>query len=63
MQSVSILAVIALACSCALAIDVTLNDHWKLWKEYHKKRYSDTEELHRYVILIDIQRFRLNYIK
>jgi C1A family cysteine protease len=44
MQSISVLAVLALALSCTLAIDVTLNQHWKLWKETNGKRYSDAEE-------------------
>jgi len=44
MQSISVLAVLALAFSCTLALDVTLNQHWKLWKEFHNKRYFDAEE-------------------
>jgi len=44
MQSISVLAVLALAFSCTLALDVTLNQHWKLWKETHNKLYSDAEE-------------------
>jgi hypothetical protein len=44
MQSISVLAVLALAFSCTLALDVTLNQHWKLWKEANNKRYSDAEE-------------------
>jgi cathepsin L len=44
MQSISVLAVLALAFSCTLALDVTLNQHWKLWKETNNKRYSDAEE-------------------
>ncbi|CAF2471652.1 unnamed protein product [Rotaria sp. Silwood2] len=44
MQSISTLAILALALSCTLALDVTLNQHWKLWKETNNKRYSDAEE-------------------
>ncbi|CAF2449939.1 unnamed protein product [Rotaria sp. Silwood2] len=44
MQTISLLAVLALAFSCTLAYDVTLNQHWKLWKELHNKRYTDAEE-------------------
>jgi len=44
MQSISVLAVLAIAFSCTLAIDVTLNQHWKLWKSANNKRYSDAEE-------------------
>jgi cathepsin L len=44
MQSVSILAVLALAFSCTLAFDAKLNQYWKLWKEAHNKLYSDAEE-------------------
>jgi hypothetical protein len=48
MQSISVLAVLALAFTCTLALDVTLNQHWKLWKEANSKRYSDAEEHVRY---------------
>jgi len=44
MQSLSVLAVLAVAFSCTLALDVTLNQHWKLWKESFNKRYSESEE-------------------
>jgi cathepsin L len=44
MQSVSVLAVLALAFSCTLAIDVTLNQHWNLWKQANNKVYSGAEE-------------------
>jgi cathepsin L len=44
MQSISVLAVLALAFSCTLAFDASLNHHWKLWKDTHNKRYSDAEE-------------------
>ncbi|CAF3771865.1 unnamed protein product [Rotaria socialis] len=50
MQSVSIVAVIALAFGCALAYDVKLNQHWKLWKETNNKRYSDIEEFTRRIV-------------
>ena len=52
MQSISVLAVLALAFSCTLALDVTLNQHWKLWKEANNKRYNDAEEHLRYEILL-----------
>ncbi len=44
MQFISVLAVLVLAFSCTLALDVKLNQHWKLWKETNNKRYSDVEE-------------------
>jgi cathepsin L len=44
MQAVSVLAVLVLAFSCTLAIDVTLNQHWNTWKKLHSKQYSDAEE-------------------
>ncbi|CAF0982969.1 unnamed protein product [Rotaria sordida] len=44
MQTISVLAILALAFSCTLAYDVTFNQHWKLWKGLHKKHYSDAEE-------------------
>jgi len=44
MHTVSFLVVLALGLSCTLAFDVTLNKHWKLWKELHGKRYFDAEE-------------------
>jgi hypothetical protein len=44
MQSISILAVLALAFNCTLAFDVALNYQWKLWKETNNKRYVDAEE-------------------
>jgi cathepsin L len=44
MQSVSVLAVLALAFSCTLALDVTLDKHWNLWKQVNNKLYSGAEE-------------------
>jgi len=44
MQSISVLAVFALAFSCTLAIDVTLNQQWNLWKQTNNKQYSNAEE-------------------
>jgi len=44
MQSISVLAVLALAFSCTLAIDVTLDQHWNMWKQTHNKQYSNVEE-------------------
>jgi hypothetical protein len=58
MQSVSVLAVLALAVSCTLALDVTLNKHWDLWKQVNNKLYSGAEEEVRYERLILIFRFR-----
>jgi hypothetical protein len=51
MQSISVLAVLALAC-CTLAIDVSLNDQWRLWKSVYNKQYSGAEENVRYEIII-----------
>jgi cathepsin L len=44
MHSVSVLAIIALAFSCALALDVSLDNAWKTWKNVHNKQYSTSEE-------------------
>jgi cathepsin L len=44
MQSISVLAVLAIAFSCALAIDVTLDREWNLWKKNNNKQYSGAEE-------------------
>jgi cathepsin L len=44
MQSVSVLAVFALAVSCTLALDATLNQNWNLWKQVNNKLYSGAEE-------------------
>jgi len=44
MQSISVLTVLAIAFSCTLALDVKLNQHWKLWKSTNNKQYSDAEE-------------------
>jgi cathepsin L len=44
MQSISVLAVLAIAFSCTLALDVTLNQHWQSWKNANSKQYSDAEE-------------------
>jgi cathepsin L len=43
MQSVSVLAVLALAFSCTLAFDVTLDKYWDLWKQVNGKIYSSVE--------------------
>jgi len=63
MQSVSVLAVLALALSCTLAIDVTLNQQWNMWKQVNNKQYSDAEEQVRYERFILIYRFYLLIIK
>jgi cathepsin L len=44
MQSVSVLAVLALAFSCTLAFDATLNAPWNLWKQINGKIYGNAEE-------------------
>jgi cathepsin L len=41
MQFISVLAVLALAFSCTLAVD---DQHWQLWKGVHNKQYSVAEE-------------------
>jgi len=45
MHSISVLAVLALAFSCTLALDVALDHHWKLWKQANNKQYSNVEEI------------------
>jgi len=44
MQSISVLAVLALAFSCTLALDAKLDMHWNLWKQANNKLYSDADE-------------------
>jgi cathepsin L len=44
MQSISVLAVLALAFSCTLALDATLDQPWNFWKKTNNKQYSDAEE-------------------
>jgi cathepsin L len=44
MQSLSVLAVIALAFSCTLAFDAKLDQEWNLWKSSFNKQYSNVEE-------------------
>jgi len=44
MQSLSVLAVIALAFSCTLAFDAKLDQEWNLWKTSFNKQYSNVEE-------------------
>jgi cathepsin L len=53
MHSVSVLAIVALAFSCALAIDVSLDNAWNTWKIVHGKQYSAGEELLRRAIWED----------
>ena len=50
MQTVSILAVLALAFTCTLAFDAKLNNFWTLWKNTHNKVYSAAEDTARYVV-------------
>jgi cathepsin L len=50
MQSISVLAVLAIAFSCTLALDVTLNQNWQLWKNANNKQYSGAEETARRAI-------------
>jgi elongation factor P hydroxylase len=61
MQSISIL-VLALAFSCTLALDVTLDHQWKLWKETNNKRYVDAEEHVRYEVFVFISTFDFSLI-
>jgi cathepsin L len=50
MHSISFFAVLALAFSCTLALDITLDQQWKTWKDTNNKRYSDVEEYARRII-------------
>ena len=50
MQSVSILAVLALAFTCTLAFDAKLNHFWTQWKNTHNKVYSSVEDTARFVV-------------
>ncbi len=59
MQYISVLGVVVLAFSCTLALDFTLDQRWKSWKETHNKQYSDAEENIRYEILFHISTFYL----
>ena len=52
MQSISVLAVLALAFSCSLAFDAKVSQHWQLWKTTYNKQYSNAEEIIRYEILL-----------
>jgi hypothetical protein len=52
MQFISILVVLVLAFTCALTLDVTLNEQWNMWKQTNNKRYSVAEEQVRYVIYL-----------
>jgi len=45
MQSLSVLAVLALAFSCTLAFDANLDQQWKLWKSTYNKQYSNVQEI------------------
>ncbi|CAF0720178.1 unnamed protein product [Adineta steineri] len=45
MQLISIITIVVLSSGCALAYNKTHNQQWKLWKNKHKKNYSDAEEL------------------
>lgn len=48
MQTISVLALLAVAFSCTFAFDAELNQHWGLWKQTHNKHYSDAEDHVRY---------------
>lgn len=48
MQSILKLTVLALAFSCALTFDVTLEGRWISWQQTHNKRYAEGEEHLRY---------------
>jgi hypothetical protein len=54
MQSILVLAILALAFSYALTLDMTLNQRWQLWKETHNKQYFAVEEYVRYDISFHI---------
>ncbi|CAF0747890.1 unnamed protein product [Adineta steineri] len=45
MQLISIITIVVLSFGCVLAYNKTRNQQWKLWKDKHKKNYSDAEEL------------------
>ncbi|CAF0974312.1 unnamed protein product [Adineta steineri] len=45
MQLISIITIVILSSGCALAYNKTHNQQWKLWKNKHRKNYSDAEEL------------------
>ncbi|CAF0950136.1 unnamed protein product [Adineta steineri] len=45
MQLISIITIVILSSGCALAYNKTHNLQWKLWKNKHRKNYSDAEEL------------------
>ncbi|CAF3720072.1 unnamed protein product [Adineta steineri] len=45
MQLISIITIVVLSSGCALAYNKTHNQQWKLWKNKHRKNYSDAEEL------------------
>lgn len=51
MQSVSILAVLALAFTCTLAFDAKLNKFWTQWKNTHNKVYASVEDTARFVVV------------
>jgi hypothetical protein len=53
-DNISVLAVLTLVFSGTLALDGTLNQNWKLWKETNNKRYFDAEEHVWYEILFFI---------
>jgi cathepsin L len=44
MHAISVIAVLALAFGCTLALDATVDQQWTLWKNTHKKHYSAQEE-------------------
>jgi cathepsin L len=43
MNSLSI-AVLALVLGCALSLDFSLTNQWKMWKDVHNRKYFDAEE-------------------
>ncbi|CAF0760663.1 unnamed protein product [Adineta steineri] len=45
MQLISVITIVVLSFGCVLAYNKTRNQQWKLWKDKHKKNYSDAEEL------------------
>ncbi|CAF1169300.1 unnamed protein product [Adineta steineri] len=50
MQLISIITIIVLSSGCVLAYNKTRDQQWNLWKDTHKKNYSDVEEPVRRVV-------------
>jgi hypothetical protein len=50
MQSILVLVVLASVLSCALTLDIALDQRWQLWKQIYNKQYFAVEEHIRYDI-------------